>query len=306
MKTKILLTSFVAIMAVGAAFAAVNDGNPNIEYGNGAYIEPGCTGDECEDNINCDSTVLETSAADANVTLRALWSANVYTITLDDNGGNNGSGAIYEKYETGWYSNADAAAEHEISEVALPTKTNSVFLGYFESGASTAKIGPNGSLIGVSNTSYAAHTTLYAQFDQCEPITGNNVESVTVTGINTNNECEYTYTCSAGYSFAAGQDGTGKGNVGQAQPTTPNCVANTINLSWYNENTQYGPAPATCSYGTLIQDLPTAPSKTGFTFKGWDVVCVGEHIVYDPTVSGDNKCVCDIGYTMNPTTGKCE
>ncbi|MFQ6778088.1 MAG: InlB B-repeat-containing protein, partial [Alphaproteobacteria bacterium] len=47
------------------------------------------------------------------------------------------------------------------------------------------------------------------------------------------------------------------------------CVANEINVNWYNGETLY--ETNQCTYDGAIT-LPTAPEKTGYTFKGWKLV----------------------------------
>ena len=56
---------------------------------------------------------------------------NVYKITLNDNSGTGGTDAIYEKYATGWYANADT--NQTISSVKVPTRNGFEFLGYMTS-----------------------------------------------------------------------------------------------------------------------------------------------------------------------------
>lgn len=47
-----------------------------------------------------------------------------------------------------------------------------------------------------------------------------------------------------------------------------NWQANTINITWYNGDSQV--ASNSCTYGGALT-IPSAPSKTGYTFKGWRV-----------------------------------
>ena len=49
---------------------------------------------------------------------------------------------------------------------------------------------------------------------------------------------------------------------------TANWTGNTINVTWYNGDTEYDSNQ--CTYGGEL-DVPTAPTKTGYTFKGWRV-----------------------------------
>ena len=88
---------------------------------------------------------------------------NTYTVTLNDNGGAGGSGTIYQKYKTGWYSNSGATSK--ITAVKVPTRTNYSFLGYYtaETGGTKA-IDSDGTIL--SGATYTATTTLYAQWSQ--------------------------------------------------------------------------------------------------------------------------------------------
>ncbi|MFQ6777974.1 MAG: InlB B-repeat-containing protein, partial [Alphaproteobacteria bacterium] len=58
------------------------------------------------------------------------------------------------------------------------------------------------------------------------------------------------------------------GSASASEP--PACIANTINVTW---NPLNGLEPTTnqCTYDGAIT-LPTAPEKTGYTFKGWKLV----------------------------------
>ena len=51
---------------------------------------------------------------------------------------------------------------------------------------------------------------------------------------------------------------------------------NTINLTWTVDGQTYntGNPSASCEYSTAIQTLPTAPTKKGYDFAGWDVTSV--------------------------------
>jgi hypothetical protein len=58
---------------------------------------------------------------------------------------------------------------------------------------------------------------------------------------------------------------------------TAKCTANTINLTWYQENGSAEIQPQSsvteCSYGSAIPTpLPTAPEKLGYKFKRWKVM----------------------------------
>ena len=64
-----------------------------------------------------------------NKTLYAWWTPNVYKINLNDNGGNSGSGVIYQIYNTGWY-NTPVASDNPRNAINVPKRTGHVFTGY--------------------------------------------------------------------------------------------------------------------------------------------------------------------------------
>ncbi|MBO5739906.1 MAG: InlB B-repeat-containing protein [Alphaproteobacteria bacterium] len=91
-----------------------------------------------------------------------LCTPHVYTFTLDVNGGETANNTIYEKYNTGWYSNA--AATDKISKVAVPVRPCYTFAGYYtkrtalEGGVRV--IDAMGAILDAPDVS--ADTTLYA------------------------------------------------------------------------------------------------------------------------------------------------
>ena len=75
------------------------------------------------------STMYRTAS---NQTLYAHWIANTYTITLNSNlggyKGTTGTTVIYEKFDTGFYS--DKACTKKITNITIPTKIGNIFNGY--------------------------------------------------------------------------------------------------------------------------------------------------------------------------------
>ncbi|MBO7508812.1 MAG: InlB B-repeat-containing protein [Alphaproteobacteria bacterium] len=93
-------------------------------------------------------------------TLYAQW-VPVYTITLNDNGGSGGSGAVYERYGVGWSFAVDGNA---VTSVSIPTHPDGlVFNGYWTATTGgTMVINSNGRL--PSNTYFNSDQILYAQW----------------------------------------------------------------------------------------------------------------------------------------------
>ena len=72
-------------------------------------------------------------------------------------------------------------------------------------------------------------------------------------------------------------------------------TANTINLEWYNEDTKLTvPTTSnTCRYDGQITLPSTNPTKTGYTFRGWQVraaQCLPSDFNYD-NVTGSSQTV---------------
>ena len=76
--------------------------------------------------------------------------------------------------------------------------------------------------------------------------------------------------------------------------------ANRIDLRWYDNNTMLNVSSTSsdnCTYDTAI-DLPTNPTKTGYTFKGWKVRPEYNFASLDETITGN-------GFSKN-ANGECK
>lgn len=219
----------------------------------------------------------------SNITLTAKWIAR-YTVSYNGNGHNSGTAPATVTVDSG---GSTTAAANPF------TKTGSTFTGW-----NTAANG--------SGTSYAAGATisnitsniiLYAQWKGDPTITFNmnkptGAGSANVAGMPSNTTVTYNtaYTLPTttptlkGYTFA----GWKKGNTGStinAGASAGNITANTEFYAQWTEKTGYsvffydafgqtgdGTQVGTTQSGKKWTDsitLPTAPSKTGYTFAGW-------------------------------------
>lgn len=180
---------------------------------------------------------------------------NIYTITLNVNGGTGGDAKVYEKYATAWSKTNFGTT---VTSVAIPTKSGSVFNGYFSASSGGAKyIQATGAL--PANTTFTNNQTLFAQYSACTACSkGTGVASCNVSV--SANKCTYSATCSSGYSTptctAAG---------------ACSCKANKYTVS-FNVNGGAGgqSAAVNATYGSAMPAISTtAPTRTGYTFMGW-------------------------------------
>ena len=109
-------------------------------------------------------------------TLTANYTANTYTITLDNKSATTaGTTAIYEKYGAGIY--LDSALKNVMTtttnKITVPSKTGYTFKGYYtkENGQGDQIINENGYITDkATNTTYIANTILYAYYkDETKP-----------------------------------------------------------------------------------------------------------------------------------------
>jgi uncharacterized repeat protein (TIGR02543 family) len=107
------------------------------------------------------STIYNITAS--NQTLYAHWSANIYEIKLDSKlegcTGSTGTTVIYEKYDTGFYS--DKACTKQITSITIPHKIGNAFNGYTDN--RNIIIDSNGA-IKVKTNYFLQNTTLSAKW----------------------------------------------------------------------------------------------------------------------------------------------
>ena len=230
----------------------------------------------CTATIGGDGSVSYITSCNTGYTLSGANTANptctpkIYTITLNAtaNGGTGGTSTIYLKYATGWYS--DAAATKAITSITMPTKTNSVFNGYYSAQSGGTRYITNDGALPSSNTTFTANTTLYAQYSAA----GCNVTHGSATMSISGNAVSCYVTCDTGYSMNGGTDTTTSftegGSAGWALVTSK-CFARTSTVS-FNANGGTGgqSANVTATYDSAMPSISTtAPTRTGYTFMGW-------------------------------------
>ena len=93
----------------------------------------------------------------------------VYTITLNKQGGSGGTNTIYLKYNTGWYSNS--AATSSIVKISVPTRVGFTFQGYYTgtNGTGTQIINSNGEINSGRTTITTSNISLHANWSAKNP-----------------------------------------------------------------------------------------------------------------------------------------
>ncbi|MCQ2568192.1 MAG: InlB B-repeat-containing protein, partial [Alphaproteobacteria bacterium] len=218
----------------------------------------------CDNNIGIVSGGGTFTMPAGDVTCTAKWTPNIYTITLLNYNNTSIHSTIYEKYNTGWYS--DSAATTAISSAPVPTRKGYKFRGFYTTtqsdltasgGSGTRAITQTGGL--PPNNTYTANTDLYAAWAQdCSAGTG----CKCTLKINSDGTATYTTTAQSGYTLTSGS-GT----------YAPVCSAINYTVSFVPGN---GGASGNMSSqtGKHIGDTITLPANgftapSGYVFNGW-------------------------------------
>ena len=204
-----------------------------------------------------------------SITLYARWVPKIYDILLDKNNGDTSMDVVYEKYETGWYS--DAAATKSITNAPIPTypmpsitDKNYVFIGYFTedsdiiidsdvSGSSDIRINKNGTLPSAANT-FTGPDKLYARWAEPCIGEGNGIQCTMAVGLD--GSVTYTATCPAGMLLSG--NGTSRPSCGAQRVELVSSYTHDDGRS-FDAKTQADP-----NVVYLIPNTGTVTQNTGF------------------------------------------
>ena len=190
-----------------------------------------------------DSEVPETIPAE-NKSFKALWTINQYTFTFDADGGSDVA-AITQNYGT------------KIETPAAPTKTGYTFAGWVPAIPET---------VPAENMSFKAQWTINQYsltFDA-----GNGTEATVITqdyGTKFDTPAD---PAREGYTFAGWDMDIPETIPAENMSFTAKWIANQYTLTFDSDGGS-DVAAITQDYGTKIE-TPAAPTKTGYTFAGWD------------------------------------
>ena len=190
-----------------------------------------------------DSEVPETIPAE-NKSFKALWTINQYTFTFDADGGSDVA-AITQNYGT------------KIESPTAPTKTGYTFAGWVPAIPET---------VPAENMNFKAQWTINQYsltFDA-----GNGTEATVITqdyGTKFDTPADPTR---EGYTFAGWDMDIPETIPAEDMRFTAKWIANQYTLTFDSDGGS-DVAAITQDYGTKIE-TPAAPTKTGYTFAGWD------------------------------------
>lgn len=257
MKSKILLTSLVAMLSVGSAFADT-------------YVTA---------SSSCDTEVLgATNVGNKAATIEADWAINTYNIRY-----NNMTGATNHVNNPATYN-----IEQTPITLSNPTKVGYDFDGWFEN----ASLAPETAVTTLSSNNLpspdedGAYKDLWAKWDlhtyNCAAGTYLNTATgecvscpagSSCTGGNQDVEHDPIITECTGntYSAAGASSCTACAAGYTANGAHTECTADGITLTWTVDGQPADGGAATCTYDETIGTLPTQPTKPGYHFVGWKV-----------------------------------
>ena len=248
-----------------------------------------------------------TSTNGGTVNLYAVWTPNIYTISLNKQSGSNGTSTIYLKYNTGWYSNNTGTTS--ISAITKPTRSGYIFQGYYTDteGKGTQIINSNGNFVSGKLTYTTVNDTLYAYWTPISYSINYELNGGAFGGNSPTNNTQYNTAINVpnpskeGYTFAGWSGGTnfnsGTARSGTSETSTTswsggltkntyfknltpnngvtvtlvaNYTANSYTVT-FNPNGQGGivnPTTKSVTYDSTYGTLPT-PTRTGYSFTGW-------------------------------------
>jgi uncharacterized repeat protein (TIGR02543 family) len=264
MKHKILLTSLIAMFAVGSVFADTT------------YVTNGST---CNEGT-LGTSVLNNGTAD----LVADWSLNTFNIDYHTDGGwCSGGDAINDNCSPTSYD-----VEHPVTSLPTPEKTGYDFVNWYDAQSSGNVVTqlndtnvPTGNANGSTKDLYArwsAHTynitykcnnttvaTTQATYNAATPAASILHAQTTCTDYISGSGDDFT--CSTALPAAGATWQIASDVVCEYTTSGKN-----IDVRWYANETDVTPyADNDCSYGLPTVVLPTQPEKMGYTFKGWKI-----------------------------------
>ncbi len=230
-----------------------------------------------------------TPQATSTVNLYAVWTPNVLTITLNKNASDAtaGTGTVYLKYATGWYSNSGATTV--ISTVTTPTRTGYTFDGYYTNTTGGSQIiDKDGVILDNKTTFTSVNYPLYAHWTPNTYRVVLNVNGGTTNGTPSTVYLKY----ATGWYSAVDANGNATGSQLTSLTSTPE----------YNELYNFNGYTITSTGGDTIIDadgnfVTTDTALTMTTTNGTSI--------YAQWVQGGVYVECSAGYYVKSGTTTC-
>ena len=251
----------------------------------GFYTEEDGTGTQYYDSTGAS---MQTYSLTSGITLYAIWTPNTYHVSLDSQGGFEGSTVV------------DTVFDQPVPAVTVPTKLGHIFKGYYSelNGAGIQYINSDGSSTGIPWTT-PSDNTIYGYWEPIKiniTIIVNDATNPGTTSASVYYGSEMPYITPAtrtGYKllgyFDAQEGGTliysaegyGHGACELLEDITIYAqwekIVNTITFDQRGGNG--GTTSIAVSYGETVEDV-TLPNKQYFTFKGYYDYANGEGTQY--------------------------
>ncbi|MBO7053021.1 MAG: hypothetical protein J6W27_01145, partial [Alphaproteobacteria bacterium] len=224
--------------------------------------------------INASGSILQNLDA-SYVNVYASWTPNIYEISLNRGGATNGTaGPIYEKFETGWYSNSQATTQ--ITSITPPTLSGYVFNGYWTGTncSGTKVIANNGTFL---RNDVLGNVTLYACWHSNS---GNTYRTITL-------------------------------NPNGGSGVTTNKIYQRTGVGWYRTAASSYPITNTIFAGINNGGAGfTAPTRTNYIFGGYSTTSSGApnvidkdgYIIAGPSTFSGNASIYAVWYPVTVIT----
>ena len=272
-----------------------------------------CTGggESCNGDVIAAGGSLKNVSTGTAITLTAKWTANVYKVTLDKQGGTGGTAEYYYQYKTKgncyYYTTSDLTVCTDSSNggtIAVPTRTGYTFGGYYTgtNGSGTQYVTAAGVTTGSLYSNVAADTTLYAKWTantytvsfNANGGTGGQSANVTVTydaempAISTTAPSRTGYTFVGWYDNADYASGTQYYSETGASARTWNKTANTTLYAGWTKNGY------DCKAGEYLNVTACKVCEAGY-------YCPNGAMSYTYTGEIQGRSSCPSGYTDGGT-----
>ncbi len=262
--------------AMPSAYAPVRTG---YTFG-GYWTGENGTGTQYYD-LNMDS-VADWNVAE-NTILYAKWTANTYTVSLDQQSGSDGTTSVTATYDSA------------MPTATKPTRTGYTFAGYYDATSGGTKY-YNADMSSAKNWDKIANTTLYAKWTINKYTLVWNGNEGSLSGGTTAGEVDYNTSLTAptatrnGYTFNGWNPAVPATMPASDATYTAQWTANTYTVEFNGNGSTGGSTTkiSNCVYDKDVTLTANSFTKTGYTFKEWNTAANGTGTSYANSASVKN------------------